>query len=135
MSRLLRLLVLPIMLLSGCLKEQPDNRIQVKLEAPNPSYSMKIQEVYKKDQDLYVLAQISQQEEGMDSAIVVPILDTIDVETDFQDTHFYVLGRTWAWGSDTYTFIEDRTVFDEAIEGGEPVSYTNTYPDRPSKKK
>lgn len=77
--------------------------IQVEFDAPATNYLLRIQEVYRLDDELWVISKVStdpHDEQGGDAITRVSDQITIEADEDLQLVH-WIVGKDWNWGDDT----------------------------------
>jgi len=87
--------------LSATEKKAP---LEVSIEVPNPTWSTKIKEVYKKSDKLLVVCQMTQKE-GMGIMVISKAKDKIELPEALTklDKEIFVLGKKWNWNNGGYT--------------------------------
>ena len=92
--------------------------ITVSLLSPSSGWSISIDEVYKVDKELWVIASLSNHP-GPGLQVITTVQDSIEITAeDFPLKHF-VLGKTWNWeNKEDMTFIKDRKdIADDLAKG------------------
>ena len=102
--------------------------IQVALDAPDSSWSVKIERVYEVDDELWVVARAKKEAE-VGAAVITKVSDSVNVPSRKKRILYFVLGKTWNWqGSQPYQYVNDpeleqrlagksaRLIYDNAVE-------------------
>ena len=98
--------------------ETAEQRISLRIDAPNPSWKLAIQAVYAKDERLIVVAQLQQDPDGIFPQVITAVHDSVAIKpTELTQTDYYILGKTWDWGKRPNQFaIESITEIDALIQ-------------------
>jgi hypothetical protein len=98
--------------------ETAEQRISLRIDAPDPSWKLAIQAVYAKDERLIVVAQLQQDPDGIFPQVITAVHDSIAITpTELIQTDYYILGKIWDWGKRPNQFaIESITEIDALIQ-------------------
>ena len=82
--------------------------ITVSLLSPSSGWSISIDEVYKVDKELWVIASLSNHP-GPGLQVITTVKDSIEITAEDLLLKHFVLGKTWNWeNKEDMTFIKDR---------------------------
>ena len=72
--------------------------ITVRLDSPNPNWSIRIQAIYQKDEQLIAVSQLTQNDSSA-AAVITTLSDSVQI-TDSENlpVEYYIIGKTWNWG-------------------------------------
>jgi hypothetical protein len=117
-------LILPLLLLQlltpGCTSMAAEPRgFTVSLQAPDMAWSVRIEEIHKVNDELWVIAQLNRRS-GMAGQMITTVKDTVKTAApDDLKVKYFVLGKTWGWkNSEAYTFPKDRREIKEKLKSG-----------------
>lgn len=102
--------------LSGTASAQDKERtVEVNLMVPSTAYKIKIEEIYQTKDALLVLSSVSGK--GIGLTVISKAKDQVKVKApeNLPVKHF-VLGKSWGWGEEKYTFLKNREEFDKIIK-------------------
>lgn len=113
------LLLTAVVLVAGCGKSEPPIEVNeskvakptdesgdvalvkrtftVNIAAPTPAWALKISEIYVVEDEVWVLADLTQQPAEMVAQVVTPLTDSVTVEAPDVETVTYVIGKTGGW--------------------------------------
>lgn len=93
--------------------------ITVELQAPDTTWSLKIQQVVQVEDEIWVISRLSQKEGMMGAMMITTLTDSVSVEAGDQQVKHYVLGKTWNWDNGgEITFLKDLSGIAEKLEEG-----------------
>ena len=92
--------------------------ITVSLLSPSSGWSISIDEVYKVDKELWVIASLSNHP-GPGLQVITTVQDSIEITAEDLPLKHFVLGKTWNWeNKEDMTFIKDRKdIADDLAKG------------------
>ena len=92
--------------------------ITVSLLSPSSGWSISIDEVYKVDKELWVIASLSNHP-GPGLQVITTVKDSIEITAEDLPLKHFVLGKTWNWeNKEDMTFIKDRKdIADDLAKG------------------
>ena len=101
---------------------QEQQSLSVRLDTPDAGWGIEIEKVYRTSESLIVIAQL-QHSGDMAAAVISTVSDTVSIPaTDGSLTvRYYILGKSWDWGANDYTFIESMDAFGTALDQAELV--------------
>lgn len=72
--------------------------ITVRLDSPNPNWSIRIQAIYQKDEHLIAVSQLTQNDSTA-AEVITTLSDSVQI-TDSENlpVEHYIVGKTWNWG-------------------------------------
>lgn len=100
-----------------------EQRISLRIDAPDPSWKLAIQAVYAKDDRLIVLAQLQQDTDGIFPQVITAVHDKVAIPpTKHSKTDYYILGKTWEWGERPHQFaIESIAEMDALLQDAQEL--------------
>ncbi|MFP4203202.1 MAG: M16 family metallopeptidase [Opitutales bacterium] len=96
--------------------------ISIRLDVPDAGWRVSIEEVYRKDDQLFTLARLKRKS-GPAGQVVSTVSDSVEtpISEDLPVQHI-VLGKSWDWGNDTGPkFVESREEANAILKDAEPV--------------
>jgi hypothetical protein len=92
-----------------------ERMLVVTMKTPSSAYKIMIEEVYQTPKELWVLSRV--EGKGVGLAVIKTVTDQVKVKAPADlPVKVFVLGKTWNWGDEKYTFLKDRTDFDKMIK-------------------
>ena len=80
--------------------KKEEQRISLRIDAPDPSWKLLVEAVYAKADRLIVVAQLKQESDGIFPQVITAVHDSVAIaQTKQKKTDFYILGKTWDWGN------------------------------------
>ena len=103
--------------------------ISVRIDAPNPTWQIGIEKIYRSGENLLVISRLSQKPEtatAASAAVITAVADSAEISSELDlPVRHYILGKTWDWGdTGKYTFIESMDAFGTALDAAELI-YSN----------
>lgn len=101
-------------------------KIMVRIDSPDPSWSIQIQSVYQQDDRWIVVSELKQSEAPaaqvittLSDSVKIPALNELPVQ-------HLILGKTWGWGQvEGQTYLESSAELEPLLQGAE-LSYSRT---------
>jgi hypothetical protein len=94
--------------------------ITVSLQAPDTSWSLEIRSIVQVEDELRVVAELSQQRGRMAAMMITTVSDTVSLPLPEFPVSVYVIGKTWNWeNEEDVTFVEGWTELDPLLKGGQ----------------
>lgn len=118
------LTVLGLSMIAGCGSAQdwPQRTIRVALEAPNPCWSIAINEIYREGEGLLAVSRLVPPEPGrMCAQVISTISHQVTLPLPEGPVTHLVLGRTWQWGESParYEFLEGGEALEQRLADAE----------------
>ena len=90
--------------------------INVKLDAPDSTWSLSIDLVYQSSSNLYVISTLNQNKDMMGLDVITTLQDQVEITAlPLPEKHF-ILGKTWNWENKVpYSFLHDRSELPAAL--------------------
>lgn len=97
-------------------------KLTVRLDSPNPSWSIQMMEVYRVGDELITISELSAKE-GMAAQVISTITDSVTIQgKEASSIKHYILGKTWDWGdTGEYHFIKSRKDLPASLKNGELI--------------
>jgi hypothetical protein len=96
--------------------------ITVTLKVPDPSWSVKIEEVRQVGQEVWVVASLHKDSEGFAIAMITTVTDTIIVKAPPLPIKYFIIGKAWNWDNkEPYTFLKSKDNLDKKFIQGKPI--------------
>lgn len=93
--------------------------IEVKLKVPDMGWKIRINEIYKRDEALWVISSLYRHP-GMAGQAISTVSDRIHMDLPDRPVKHFILGKTWKWeNKEPYTFINDMDEIAGSLEGGQ----------------
>ena len=95
--------------------------ITVRLDTPDPSWSIQIEKVYRTKESIVVISQLSRSAD-MAAQVISTVSDSVEVDTAQAELPIkhYIIGKTWDWGdTGEYSLIDGMDAFGGALENAE----------------
>lgn len=102
---------------------QKARSVSVRLDTPDPSWSIEIDKVYRTNNGLVVISQLQQDPSGS-TAIITTVSDSVKIEELEENLpiSYYILGKDWDWGDlSEYKFIESMDALDIALDDSQLI--------------
>ncbi len=81
--------------------------ITVELTVPDAAWTLAIEEVYKVENEIWVISRLSRPAGVMGIAVISKVRDSVGIAPDLPVKHF-IIGKTWGWeNKEPCIFIED----------------------------
>lgn len=94
-----------------------EKEITVKLQTPNPSWSISIDEIYQVKKEIWVISTLEQRTETA-ITVISSAQDKVKVKVPDLPVKHFVLGKTWNWGDEPYEFLENRGKIKKDLDAG-----------------
>jgi hypothetical protein len=93
--------------------------ITVKLQVPDSGWRIRILEIYKVNQELWVISEVYRMK-GMAAQVISTVEDTVTVPGSKLPVIHFVIGKTWNWSDDgPVRFIGSKNEIINSLESGE----------------
>ncbi|NBB78413.1 MAG: hypothetical protein GVY36_03060 [Verrucomicrobia bacterium] len=92
--------------------------VQIRMDVPDPSWSLAIANVYLTDNRIIAVSQLSQQP-GVAAQVISTVSDSVKIEGDYATlpVEHYVIGKTWNWGdTDAFTPIQSADELSDRLQ-------------------
>ncbi|MDP0497170.1 MAG: hypothetical protein Q7Q73_13285 [Verrucomicrobiota bacterium JB024] len=110
--------------MSGNVPIEPEQVVSLTLSVPTPAWSLTIDEVWVVGQEMWALATLHENTEGM----VAQVISTAKASVTLKDVPklpitYYVIGKTFDWekAGPTVKFIKSKAEIEEGLNSGEQV--------------
>lgn len=100
-----------VFLLLGCQQLLPMKRtISVNVTAPNPSWQVQIEKVYRGNGRLHVVSRLFQDPKTeMVAQVISQATDTVTIGAPDLPVQHHILGKNWNWSQEkTYDFVTNE---------------------------
>ena len=96
--------------------------VSVRLDTPHAGWRIQIDKIYRKNDSLIVLSQLSSAAEAA-AQVITTVADTAYVPADAAlPVHHYILGKTWDWGdTGEHKFINSPTALEHILDTAELI--------------
>jgi hypothetical protein len=99
------------------LAQENERTVEVTLMVPSAAHKLQILEVYQTPKELLVLSKV--EGGGIGATVITKAKDQVKVKAPADlPVKQFVLGKTWGWGDEKYTFLKDRADFDKMVKQG-----------------
>jgi zinc protease len=98
---------------------QQTTPLQLRIDVPDPSWALAIESVYRTEDGLIAIWQLSDQP-GVAPQVISTVSEIVEVNGDHASlpVEHYVLGKTWSWGeTDAFTAIQSMDALAERLNG------------------
>ncbi len=108
-------------------KETPENReqtISVTISAPNPAWTLTIEEVWLHDEEMWVITRVKRKEGVIAAQVITDIEDSVTIEAPDYPRTFFIYGKTWNWENETgpsIQFIENLSLLKQQLQDAKRV--------------
>lgn len=95
--------------------------VEVSLQVPDLGWAVRIERVYRLEDELRVFSRLSRSE-GMAGQAISTVSDSVPIKAPDLPVRHYIIGKTWNWENDEpYVFLDDDDVdeFEDDLEGAE----------------
>ena len=95
--------------------------ITVRLDVPDAGWRIQIERIYRTQESIVVLSQLSRAPDTMAAQVISTAADTVHIAPieDELPLRHYIAGKTWDWGdTGEYNFIESSKVIADALPSG-----------------
>lgn len=100
--------------------EKEEGDVTVSLQAPDTTWSLQIRGVFLMDQEIRVVAELSQERGGMGAMMITTVSDTVSLDLPDFPVSVYVIGKTWKWeNEEDITFVEGWGDLDPLLKDGQ----------------
>lgn len=99
-----------------------EKHLKLSIQVPSPAWSLKITEVWAVGEELWVLADLKEQD-GTFAQVITEASDSLTIEAPNLEPIYYVIGLTGGWtpGSSTVKLIANRSQIEQGLEKGFPI--------------
>lgn len=101
--------------------EVTERTYQIKLNAPTPAWSVKIESVYVVGQEIWVICRLAEKQGGMVAQVITPISDSVKLTLPDISPEYYVIGPQMGPEQPGVQFIDSLGAINEGLKAGEKV--------------
>lgn len=94
---------------------------EIKLQAPTPAWSVKIESVYVVGDEIWVICDLSENKEGMVAQVITEISDSVELTLPDISPTYYVIGQQIGPDQIGVKFIDSKDEIAEGLKDGEQV--------------
>ena len=93
--------------------------IEVKMQVPDMGWKIRINEIHRKGEELWVISSL-RRHPGMAGQAISTVSDKIHMNLPDISVKHFILGKTWNWENrEPYTFIKGMDEIQGSLEGGQ----------------
>ncbi len=107
-------------LMSGDVKIT-ERAYEIKLQAPTPAWSVKIESVYVVGDEIWVISKLSEKKDGMFAQVITEISDSVKLTLPEISPTYYVIGPQIGPDQVGVVFIDSLGEIEEGLKTGEKV--------------
>lgn len=101
--------------------EVTERTYEIKLQAPTPAWSVKIESVYVVGEEIWVICDLSENKEGMVAQVITEISDSVTLKLPDISPTYYVIGQQIGPDQTGVKFIDSKSQIEEGLSTGEQV--------------
>lgn len=93
--------------------------VTVRLDAPDPAWQIKIDQIYHTQDNIVVISQLSRDEAAIAAQVISTVADTVQIDPSYAElpVRHYIIGKTWDWGdTGEYTFVDSTDTFSNTLK-------------------
>jgi hypothetical protein len=109
---------------SGDVAVLPEQVVSLTLNVPSPAWSLSIDEVWVVGQEMWAIATLHEDTDGMYTQVITPAKATATLKNVPQlPITYYVIGKTFKWeqAGPNVKFIKSKADIEEGLDAGEQV--------------
>ncbi|MGF1582289.1 MAG: hypothetical protein ACFCD0_23440 [Gemmataceae bacterium] len=100
----------------GVFADEPKlQKISITLTVPSSAESIRIAKVYQTKNELWVLSKV-QRRGGFGLTVISKTQDSVKVKAPKLPVKHFVLGKTWNWKKEKYTYLKKEAQFQKLVE-------------------
>ena len=102
--------------------EKNTRPIAVSLNAPNSTWAVKIEAIYRVEDKLWVISRVFHDPDAIGAMVISTIHDEVNIiATDLAVQH-YIIGKTWGWTHPkTHIYLKNQDAIAEDLEKAEQL--------------
>ena len=122
MQRMRKILSALVLTICATVASAEGKTITVELTVPDATWSIVIEEVHQVQNELWVIATVSQDLDIMGAQVISTVRASLEIEVPDLPIRYFIIGKTWTWdNAEPYTFIAHHAEIDKALETGRRI--------------
>ena len=122
MQRMRTILAVLVLMICATVASAEVKGISVELTVPDATWSVVIEEVHQVQNELWVIATVSQDPDIMGAQVISTVEASLEIEVPDLPIRYFVIGKTWTWdNAEPYAFVAHRAEIDKALETGRRI--------------
>ena len=113
-------MILPlILLLCTTAAGAHEREITFTLTVPDAAWTVAIEEVYKVENELWVISIVSRNPDVMGAQVISTVQASLKLAAPDLPLKYFVIGKAWGWkNKEPYTFIENLKQIEKELKSG-----------------